>query len=320
LPTGNLGISAVPSESFLSQFLVQNPNVTTWAVSFNITPSVNQPGVTLYQYQLWYNFTNAARTEVSYAPGGQFLLTSSDPFGDSILPVMRAVDEAICKSMTIVRLGCLQTLPRFAHLLYLKSIVAVTTSTSLTTPKISLSQKDLPQLSGNAVNACPKNPDQTFSNMGPIFLLVPMTVIFFTTLNTIVGEKEKNLKDYMEISGLMPVVFWLSHFLIIGLNVLFTALVLCLFGLAFGFSLFKNSDFSVSLQLHRPCEKLLFSHIIAGDLFAVFNVRPLVGRVGNGNLRSLSSGQIGNGARIFFRHHWIHLQYDRWLCCLYLVY
>ena len=105
--------------------------------------------------------------------------------------------------------------------------------------------KDLPQVTDTSVLKCPRNPDGVFSTLGPVFLFVPMMIIFFSTVNTIVSEKEIYLKESMEMIGLLPVVFWFSHYLSGALVVLINSLVTVFIGYAFGFTLFRNASLGV---------------------------------------------------------------------------
>lgn len=96
--------------------------------------------------------------------------------------------------------------------------------------------------------------------MAPIFMFVPMVIIyfivgnvfllfthsiFFTTLNTVVTEKETRLKENMQMIGLNSAVFWLSHWISICCVVFVNSLVTCIIGFAMGFSLFTRVHFLI---------------------------------------------------------------------------
>ena len=102
--------------------------------------------------------------------------------------------------------------------------------------------KDFPEITTSSILNCPRNPDRSFNAIGPVFLFIPMVVIFFSTVNTIVAEKESSLKQSMEMIGLRSSVFWLAHYLTAGLLVLINALVTVVIGYALGLALFRNSD------------------------------------------------------------------------------
>lgn len=77
VPNRKFGIMPVPNESFLYDYVVQNPATVNWGISFaqQTTPFPNS------QYQIWYNATLYA--------------SDDDIFTPAVLSVMRAVDEAI---------------------------------------------------------------------------------------------------------------------------------------------------------------------------------------------------------------------------------
>lgn len=206
LPTENLGIVKVPNQDFIYNFVDKNPNVTAWGISF-------QNVGTKLSYELWYNFTNTARKyRVSGAPA--FVAGFTEPFNDDILAIVRNLDLAIIRAK------------------------------GNNEASLNVQLKALPQI-GESSKSCPRNPDAIFKALGPVFMLIPMTIIFFSAISTIVTEKEKNLKDAMEMIGLQPVVYWLSHFIAISSLVVINAIVTCIMGYAIGFSLFRKADFGV---------------------------------------------------------------------------
>ncbi|KAI8915746.1 hypothetical protein EDD86DRAFT_186239 [Gorgonomyces haynaldii] len=87
--------------------------------------------------------------------------------------------------------------------------------------------------------------DTVVQNLGPVFFFCSIMVIFLNALDTIVTEKEKRLRLGMEMTGLTPFVYWISHFLSLSLESLTASLFTTCFGLAFGFQSFRNSDFFV---------------------------------------------------------------------------
>ena len=72
--TQNYDIVAVPTASFIYDFVAKYPNVTLWGINFNLA-SQNM------QYQIWYNFSQTT--------------LNGDPWGPSILSLRRGIDEAI---------------------------------------------------------------------------------------------------------------------------------------------------------------------------------------------------------------------------------
>ncbi|KAF9932556.1 ATP-binding cassette sub- A member 1 [Linnemannia zychae] len=131
----------------------------------------------------------------------------TDPFGDSLLSFTRAVDEAILQ-------------------------IAEGSSVNLTTHL-----KDFPKVPPM------KASDQVVSNLGAMFFFCSMMVVFICVLNQIVTEKELHLRHSMQMMGLKTLVYWFSWWLSNALLVLISAVVTCGFGVAFGFSVFKYSNF-----------------------------------------------------------------------------
>lgn len=70
--------------------------MTSWAVSFDISPASYDSSVTNYRYQLWYNASLVARNyPVAGAP--PFIPGTLEPLDESVTSVIRAIDEAISK-------------------------------------------------------------------------------------------------------------------------------------------------------------------------------------------------------------------------------
>ena len=76
-PTSEIDFAAVESEDFIYEYLIENPNVTNWAIVFHEEKDPN-PNI---QYQIWFNSTSTA--------------DGVDIFGTQLLSFMRGVDEAI---------------------------------------------------------------------------------------------------------------------------------------------------------------------------------------------------------------------------------
>ncbi|KAG0299917.1 ATP-binding cassette sub- A member 1, partial [Dissophora globulifera] len=136
---------------------------------------------------------------------------NTDPFGDSLLSFTRAVDEAILQ-------------------------IAEGSSASLQT-----TLKDFPLVPPTAAS------DEVVTSLGAMFFFCSMMVIFICVLNQIVAEKELHLRHSMQMMGLKTIVYWLSWWLSNALLVLISAIVICGFGVAFGFTVFTNTNFLVLL-------------------------------------------------------------------------
>ncbi|KAF9183513.1 ATP-binding cassette sub- A member 1 [Haplosporangium sp. Z 11] len=193
LPTTTLGMVPVPSGQFIYDYTLQNPNTTRFGIEFSIVegPPKN------FVYQTWFNFTNTANL--------------TDPFGDSMLSLTRAVDEAI---------------------------LLVTDSS---TADLSVSLKDFPLVPPKATN------DLVVSSLGPMFFFCSMMIVFICVLNQVVAEKELHLRHSMQMMGLKTIVYWASWWLSNALLVFVSAIVTVGFGIAFDFVVFTNSNFLVML-------------------------------------------------------------------------
>ncbi|KAI9344588.1 hypothetical protein BDR26DRAFT_835595 [Obelidium mucronatum] len=85
--------------------------------------------------------------------------------------------------------------------------------------------------------------DTIVQTLGSCFFFCSVMVIFISVLNQIVGEKEAKLRHGMEMMGLYPCVYWISNYLSVSFLVLINSLLTVLFGLAFGFEVFRNANF-----------------------------------------------------------------------------
>ncbi|KAJ3192282.1 ATP-binding cassette sub- A member 1 [Irineochytrium annulatum] len=80
--------------------------------------------------------------------------------------------------------------------------------------------------------------DDVIQKLGPM-------VIFINIMNQIVSEKESKLRLAMEMMGLKPVVYWLSHVMSSMLMVAINSFLSVILGLAFQFDAFLHCDFGV---------------------------------------------------------------------------
>ncbi|KAI8815090.1 hypothetical protein BJ742DRAFT_670515 [Cladochytrium replicatum] len=87
--------------------------------------------------------------------------------------------------------------------------------------------------------------DTVVQNLGTVFFFCATMVIFINVVNQIVNEKELKLRAGMEMMGLIPSAYWISHFLSNSVIIFVSSLISCLLGLAFQFSVFKQSSFAV---------------------------------------------------------------------------
>jgi hypothetical protein len=80
-------------------------------------------------------------------------------------------------------------------------------------------------------------------------LFFPITVIFFATINSVTDEKEKMLKEALEMVGLKPLVFWLGHYITTGVVVILNAFVTLAIGYACNFTFFAKTNAGVQFLL-----------------------------------------------------------------------
>ncbi|KAF9433181.1 ATP-binding cassette sub- A member 1 [Entomortierella beljakovae] len=169
--------------------------------------TLTNPNVT--RFGIEFSIAQGPPKNYAYQTWFNFTNTANDtdPFGDSLLSFTRAVDEAILQ------------------------IVEGSSAT------LSATLKDFPLVPPTSAS------DEVVSGLGAMFFFCSMMVIFICVLNQIVTEKELHLRHSMQMMGLKTIVYWLSWWLSNALLVLISAIVICGFGIAFGFTVFKNSNF-----------------------------------------------------------------------------
>ncbi|KAJ3084515.1 ATP-binding cassette sub- A member 1, partial [Quaeritorhiza haematococci] len=169
------------------------------------------------QWGITFNQTTTPAPNIQYQIwfNASQVANGSDIFGRQMVAFMRGVDEAI--------------------------ISVLNDPTATITADIDVSLKDWPLIPPETLS------DTIVQNLGPVFFFCSVMVIFINVLNQIVTEKEQKLRHAMEMMGLKPSAYWISQFLSNTVLVFFNALVTCIFGLIFGFSAFKNTNFGVLL-------------------------------------------------------------------------
>jgi len=188
VPAESLDIVPVPNADFIYDYTLRNPNVTFFGVQFE----KNDNDV---KYQIWYNQTQTAN--------------ETDPFGASMLQLMRGLDEAIISSV------------------------------GKTEAKFDIKLKDFPLIPSILLG------EQIVQSLGPVFFVCTTMFIFIVALNTIVMEKEMRLRISMEMAGLYPSVYWLSWLVSNAVLVSVNSVMTVVFGMVFGFSIFRKADFMV---------------------------------------------------------------------------
>ncbi|KAI8838123.1 hypothetical protein BC829DRAFT_404623 [Chytridium lagenaria] len=188
-------IYPVPSQDFIYNYALNNPNLTRWAVTFD-TKNPGAANVNV-RYQVWFNASLTANV--------------SDIFGRELLSVVRGLDESIITNLNGGNKDA----------------------------NLDIQMKDWPLIPATTVS------DSIVQSLGPVFFFCSVMVIFINVLNQIVSEKEAKLRLGMEMMGLKPSVYWVSHYLSTTLLVFINSFLTVIFGLMFGFSAFRNANFGV---------------------------------------------------------------------------
>lgn len=139
----------------------------------------------------------------------------SDIFGRSVLSFVRGLDESI--------------------------ITVLNDPTVSIKADIDVSIKDWPVLPPGKLS------DSIVQQLGPVFFFCSEMLIFINVLNLIVSEKELKLRHGMEVMGLKPSVYWLSHLISNTILVFFNGLFTTIWGYIFGFQAFRETNFAVLL-------------------------------------------------------------------------
>lgn len=101
----------------------------------------------------------------------------------------------------------------------------------------------------------PKAPNRLLQNVdivgayGAFYFLIPPLFIFLTIQNEIVGEKEKKLRQYLNIVGVSHKSYWISWFLTSTIFSLLISLSITVFGYIFSFNFFLDTPFLMILLL-----------------------------------------------------------------------
>ncbi|PVZ98997.1 hypothetical protein BB558_004991 [Smittium angustum] len=87
--------------------------------------------------------------------------------------------------------------------------------------------------------------DNVITSLGVMFLFSAQMVIFINFILMIVTEKEKKLRESMQLAGLKPEVYWLSWYLAYSFLAFICVLVTQAMGYALSLKAFNNSNFFV---------------------------------------------------------------------------
>jgi ABC-type multidrug transport system fused ATPase/permease subunit len=159
---------------------------------------------------------------------GTSTANGSDIFGRTVLSFVRGLDEAI--------------------------ISVLNDPTATITANIDVNLKDWPLIPPGTVS------DSIVQQLGPVFFFCSEMLIFINVLNQIVTEKELKLRHGMEVMGLKPSVYWISHYLSNTLLVFVNGLFSTIWGYIYGFQAFTNANFFV----------IFFTFFLFGEAMVMF--------------------------------------------------
>ncbi|RHZ80225.1 hypothetical protein Glove_138g24 [Diversispora epigaea] len=187
--------------------------VTDETVIYNYT--LMHPNTTLFA--IHFDFITSTPKNYRYQIwfNGTLMANQTDIMGDQVLAFQRGIDEAIVSLNSGLNKN----------------------SANLATFNVQL--KDWPKVPPTQLN------DQIVASFGALFFFCAEMIIFINVLNTIVTEKEYKLKDSLLMMGLNREIYWISNFLSNAWIVTICSLVICIFGIAFRFFVFKNANFGV---------------------------------------------------------------------------
>ena len=208
-PTG-VELTRFIDSTFLPKKVMGMVPVTDSDFIYNYT--LYNPNVT--QFAVTFNQTLAPTRNIQYQLwfNSTETVNGTDIFGREFLSVFRGLDEAI-----------------MAYLTDTKSAEYV------------VNLKDWPTIPAEQLS------DTIVQNLGSVFFFCSVMVIFINVLNQIVMEKEQKLRHGMEVMGLKPIVYWLSHYISISYLIFINALVTSVLGVILNFKAFKETNFGVLL-------------------------------------------------------------------------
>ncbi|CAG8495553.1 10807_t:CDS:2 [Ambispora gerdemannii] len=179
--------------------------------------TLNNPNVTLFGIE--FTIEDGPPTNYRYQIWFNSTQTNnnSDVFNEQLLSFQRGIDEAIVTVATNSSPG------------------------SSNSPAMNLQLKEWPIVPPKTIT------DQMVANLGALFFFCAEMVIFISILNTVVAEKEAKLADSLVMMGLKKEAYWLAYFVSNGWLILVCSLVICIFGLAFDFAVFRHTNFLVLL-------------------------------------------------------------------------
>ncbi|KAG0252482.1 ATP-binding cassette sub- A member 1 [Actinomortierella ambigua] len=235
IPSRDMDIVPVSSESFLYQYTLDHPTTVLLGVAFTkqgggadgMTPPIN------WAYQIYYNATRAVNRTVN----GDFQYKAEaginrnagmdDHYGVYLPTMMRSVDEAIMsmlQRMTDTPAG--KSSPATVDLDY------------------SLRSYPIPQLqTDNLYDSIASNSFTMYSSL----VIIPACITMVMAVMRVTREKESKVRESMEMMGLNVEAYWMAQWLTAWIMAILQSAILLGLGHAAKIPVFVNADPSIWL-------------------------------------------------------------------------
>ncbi|KAH6569427.1 hypothetical protein BASA62_004914 [Batrachochytrium salamandrivorans] len=141
--------------------------------------------------------------------------SGSDLYGRDLVSFVRGMDEAI--------------------------ISVLNDPTATITADLDISIQDWAELPSSDIIS------RVYQKLGPAFFFCSEMIVFINVMSQIVTEKELKLRHGMEVMGLMPGVYWLSHFISTSALVIVNGLSMVAWGFAFGFPTITHTNIAITI-------------------------------------------------------------------------
>ncbi|KAG0044751.1 ATP-binding cassette sub- A member 1 [Gryganskiella cystojenkinii] len=217
VPKNDMGIVPVPSDQFIYDYALANPDTIQLGVVF--TKEAPAGGPIHWNYQVYYNMTHA--TNMSTLAGFKYTkeagynrdVNSDDSYGQLLPNMIRALDEAL-----LTFLDPQHTQANFDY--NIKSF-----------PKASVT---------NSYNS----KDDMVSILSNLMAL-PACITMVMAMLRVTREKEMKCKESMQMMGLGSLAYWTAQWLTAWIMAIIQASVMVALGYAFKMDIFTNTDGAV---------------------------------------------------------------------------
>lgn len=179
-------------------------------------PSNNHFNISTTSWGIAFNVGSTSPINVQYQVwfNATNIVNGSDIFSRQLLSVVRGIDE---------------------------SIISVLNDPNVKiTADIDVQLKDWPTTPPAQLS------DSIVQSLGPVFFFCSEMIIFLNVLSSIVSEKELKLRHGMEVMGLKPAIYWVSHFTSYSILVVVNSLFATMWGYIFQFQAFTQANAGVN--------------------------------------------------------------------------